>query len=99
RPPIPTLFPYTTLFRSHARDGDAGLHERLAGRRHAPERARMRALYREAPDDLVTFRNDVFDGEMGIGERAANHRKESVDASAPQDRKSTRLNSSHEWIS
>src|SRR3989449_1125356 len=56
RPPRSTLFPYTTLFRSHVRTGGPG-------RRGAPRRRLLRG---------------------GVGH---------------QDRKSTRLNSSHGYIS
>src|SRR3712207_8121235 len=31
RPPRSTLFPYTTLFRSHGRQGGVGVHRREAG--------------------------------------------------------------------
>src|SRR5438552_8560508 len=61
RPPRSTLFPYTTLFRSH--------HDVL-GRRHVVEQ----------PDVL----EGTGDSELGHLE---------------QDRKSTRLNSSHQIIS
>src|SRR2546422_7812538 len=62
RPPRSTLFPYTTLFRSHvhARDG-------LGRAAHPRGRDRDRQAHRGRP--------------------------------APQDRKSTRLNSSHGYIS
>src|SRR2546422_6515800 len=62
RPPRSTLFPYTTLFRSHAR------HDRIL------RRLKLRATGRRSggrdPQDLP-----------------------------PRDRKSTRLNSSHGYIS
>src|SRR5437879_13339435 len=63
RPPISTLFPYTTLFRS-------GLGESYP---------------------IAT--NENPDG------RSLNRRVEFFLASIPQDRKSTRLNSSHRCIS
>src|SRR5436305_11932516 len=52
RPPRSTLFPYTTLFRSHRRDGNAGvgdLDERLYRHRHLQRSGRSRALSRVAP--------------------------------------------------
>src|SRR6266849_5420723 len=58
RPPRPTLFPYTTLFRS--------LH------RHSQQNHAQYQRDRHEPDDV---------------------------RSHGTDRKSTRLNSSHEWIS
>src|SRR2546422_8189015 len=60
RPPRSTLFPYTTLFRSHVVPGRGRAHPELALRGHLRGR-RLRA--------------------------------------ARQDRKSTRLNSSHGYIS
>src|SRR5687768_18554550 len=64
RPPRSTLFPYTTLFRSH----------------RSPARR---------------------DGDPRSAERPAHHRGRASRRSPPsrQDRKSTRLNSSHGYIS
>src|SRR5206468_7522421 len=70
RPPRSTLFPYTTLFRSHARAHSAG------GRR-ARDRSRRSGRIADAPD--------------------ATRRR--ARRAGPQDRKSTRLNSSHDQIS
>src|SRR5947208_10272417 len=67
RPPRSTLFPYTTLFRSH------GGGVRRAGR-GAPHRRAVPAASRVRPDALL----------RGL---------------PPRDRKSTRLNSSHQIIS
>src|SRR3712207_8010470 len=88
RPPISTLFPYTTLFRSRGPallpdeprpvrgrgDGDGGPRVRRADRPRAPDGVRPRA---EPPD------------------RAADGRCRRL----MSDRKSTRLNSSHANIS
>src|SRR3712207_8549165 len=77
RPPRSTLFPYTTLFRSHAatsptwRTGPSGCSTSTADPRHA------RSWRRDHSDDRI-------DGH---------------DAMTPEDRKSTRLNSSHANIS
>src|SRR2546422_5321565 len=65
RPPRSTLFPYTTLFRSHE---------------EAPARAAD-----ELPSQLV---GDVIRDDDGARRQIS-----------PQDRKSTRLNSSHGYIS
>src|SRR5437868_9819014 len=70
RPPTPTLFPYTTLFRSQPVP--------VPGQRNAPAR--------------------VFEALRGWQDRQRNV----LHAAAPfeaQDRKSTRLNSSHVSIS
>src|SRR5207247_8442862 len=91
--PIPTPFPYTTLFRSERQhpgaaallsSGDAPATQ-LSERRHA-QRATV-----EDPERLVenAGQGDELLG-IRVGGRAALHEA---------DRKSTRLNSSHEWIS
>src|SRR5207247_9659593 len=69
RPPRSTLFPYTTLFRSH--EGADGLAVPRGGGIAAGHRIHDRLL-------------DLVDERQILAER---------------DRKSTRLNSSHEWIS
>src|SRR2546427_5905310 len=75
RPPRSTLFPYTTLFRSH--------HPVRVGR----------AFESRAADDLAA---GLFDDEKAVtpGIRAA-----PLAGGTTQDRKSTRLNSSHSQIS
>src|SRR5690606_39828156 len=99
RPPGSPLFPYTTLFRSHGR---RGIGTALVG--HVIDVA-ARGLYPGVT--LTTFRdvpfNAPFYARFGFGElaleaaagelRAAFHRE------VPEDRKSTRLNSSHVKIS
>src|SRR3712207_8679568 len=82
RPPRSTLFPYTTLFRSHHRALlGAGPEARLAGaaglRRFLPRRG--------------------VDGPAAAPEGRRHLR--AADAARRQDRKSTRLNSSHANIS
>src|SRR3712207_6909430 len=86
RPPRSTLFPYTTLFRSRGSDP---LHVvgRLAGPRAVPVRLLrlegVRAVLRAGPA------------------RGAHRQRRDRDRTAAraQDRKSTRLNSSHANIS
>src|SRR2546422_8555302 len=82
RPPRSTLFPYTTLFRSHA-----------AGAGHEPGGgAELRREAAEAPRDCG--RALGFSGRgLGGAARAAGG------APRRRDRKSTRLNSSHGYIS
>src|SRR5438105_10561440 len=83
RPPRSTLFPYTTLFRSHygtrthkiCDEGRAGDSQRHKGRRRVTS-------------DVRTMSSKP--------QPAAHH---SLAQKARLDRKSTRLNSSHEWIS
>src|SRR2546430_11083683 len=86
RPPRSTLFPYTTLFRSHVSAIDDWKHEKEAGcvadalrveaRRPAP-------LQRRREQALSTDAGEIC-SEGGFKTR---------------DRKSTRLNSSHSQIS
>src|SRR2546429_1989545 len=77
RPPRSTLFPYTTLFRSHVRDGSA--HEMtLAPVRHDAIQPRAE------PRRLPAAREVTVGADEALGHR---------------DRKSTRLNSSHGYIS
>src|SRR2546422_6287409 len=75
RPPRSTLFPYTTLFRSPAAQGDRRAHDAVAGRE---------GRHQEDPRDQ---------GEDGAGPHGGGSR------GARRDRKSTRLNSSHGYIS
>src|SRR2546428_1599299 len=83
RPPRSTLFPYTTLFRSHPQRCDV-LEERVdVNARVVVERHSRLA---RVGDRLV-----VHDREV--------HRLGHLVAAEPQDRKSTRLNSSHDQIS
>src|SRR3712207_7777279 len=80
RPPRSTLFPYTTLFRSHHHPG------RVTG---ALGRGQGH-LHRVPQDDLL---------ETDPGAELEDGRTEAADRAAGQDRKSTRLNSSHANIS
>src|SRR3712207_8281971 len=82
RPPRSTLFPYTTLFRSH-------LGELLADGEVEPHRAGDAQLARVRPraaDDV----GDLLRARLAELE---------LEQPLPQDRKSTRLNSSHANIS
>src|SRR2546430_6745723 len=79
RPPRSTLFPYTTLFRSHRAERDGG-------RRRGPE---------ERDGQQVGL--PAQEAHDRLGHPFA--RQERRRRSAEQDRKSTRLNSSHSQIS
>src|SRR3712207_7537670 len=88
RPPRSTLFPYTTLFRSHEtdREGDPRPVD------HAREQVAPELVGAEEEQRAVLRRADEV--QVGVDE------PEPVVAVAPaQDRKSTRLNSSHANIS
>src|SRR3712207_8578486 len=78
RPPISTLFPYTTLFRSLlAQEGDVEGERREGGRHHRHAR-------------------DPGDERVQVVRLVPEHRR---DQEQEEDRKSTRLNSSHANIS
>src|SRR3712207_8602634 len=89
RPPRSTLFPYTTLFRSAVTDGDA--HQ----------------LHPQGPDGLGVGGgrilgpqvDDDLDAVGGQGSVALGRGRRAPPELAVQDRKSTRLNSSHANIS
>src|SRR5688572_32165000 len=89
RPPISTLFPYTTLFRSSRR-------QRCADARDAG------ALCRRAADLSITVAR-AADGGRALCVRVRDSRGDAGIATdlppEPGDRKSTRLNSSHSQIS
>src|SRR3712207_8548311 len=84
RPPRSTLFPYTTLFRSHVRDRAAPLQEPSVRQRES-----LRA-------DLA--RCDQSADSLGAPFPTRAH-GEGFDRARERDRKSTRLNSSHANIS
>src|SRR3712207_7518704 len=75
RPPRSTLFPYTTLFRSHVPDHLGGADDRAPERMVAVDRPGEHVVH--LVGRLVLVHRDLLD----------------------QDRKSTRLNSSHANIS
>src|SRR5205809_4824503 len=81
RPPGPTLFPYTTLFRSH--QAPAG-HEQDHSAAHRDRRV-----------------DDAAAGGVGfrVALPAAPAPDRGRDGGDAEDRKSTRLNSSHGYIS
>src|SRR3712207_7853635 len=89
RPPRSTLFPYTTLFRSRAR---AGARQGVVGR--VVVRLAVEALGRLR--EVVPAQAEVErQGRAGLPVGLA----EEGDLAVREDRKSTRLNSSHANIS
>src|SRR3712207_7101312 len=87
RPPRSTLFPYTTLFRSDAVDpGQRRLADLPEAVVHVLERAEPFPVLARLVEELLSPRPEV----RPDAERAARAR---------EDRKSTRLNSSHANIS
>src|SRR3712207_8517337 len=83
RPPISTLFPYTTLFRAKG----AFLQRRAAAVANLPEFERPREIGRDIKNHALAHLDHYL-------ERYA----EAVERAGGQDRKSTRLNSSHATI-
>src|SRR3712207_8127651 len=83
RPPRSTLFPYTTLFRSHLAGGARRLVDVLRGGLHRHTSVVVSAFYYI----LITHISDCKPP------------RRSALPIAPIDRKSTRLNSSHANIS
>src|SRR5947209_17430343 len=94
-PPKPTLFPYTTLFRSNRREEIDALSRRLD--RVDEERRRLETAIAEsntsihAVDREAKRRTDELTSKVDIDVATLAQRGE--------DRKSTRLNSSHANIS
>src|SRR5207247_8509587 len=90
-----TLFPYTTLFRS----GERQIEEDRRDQHDRGERVvqRRRHAIREVLRDVEERR---LDSKVPIErlQEVDDHEKDGRHGE-PQDRKSTRLNSSHEWIS
>src|SRR5207253_10759954 len=85
RPPTSTLFPYTTLFRSRLRTA-------CRFRRHA-----VRAALAIPAHPALRQRNSRIRGDRVVPAKI--HHQKNWRGSAPLDRKSTRLNSSHVAIS
>src|SRR2546428_3309963 len=86
RPPRSTLFPYTTLFRSEVED--ARQLAQLVAPAHADARPQV------AGRELTGRFHDLAQGPREGGGQA-----EGEQGRDPEDRKSTRLNSSHDQIS
>src|SRR5207247_11029461 len=95
RPPCASIFPYTTLFRSRLMEQMAILKEK--------ERARSQII--DAQQCEIAELKERLDTSSKILYDYKEKWHRTIDAwekardEAVQDRKSTRLNSSHEWIS
>src|SRR5207247_9648262 len=90
RPPTATAFPYTTLFRS---GGD--VRSRPGQRLLVDPRPAGRVFRGGSLDDL----HSPLEFVEAVDGAAAGETFPAVVPHAAEDRKSTRLNSSHEWIS
>src|SRR3989442_8654344 len=95
RPPRSTLFPYTTLFRSHVMAKDEnGQMQRFSAEWASPNRLSQQSVGKDTlkPGDRLVI--------SGSPARNASERKLHLkQIERPADRKSTRLNSSHVRIS
>src|SRR3712207_9027131 len=96
RPPRSTLFPYTTLFRSHRVEHPGVRDADELARRPGRVGERAEEVEDRADGQLLADGDDVARrAVMGGGE----HEAEAGLVDAALDRKSTRLNSSHANIS
>src|SRR3989449_4147918 len=88
RPPRSTLFPYTTLFRSQPGWRARPRRATAAGADRRPSAAHPRGAVRDVQPQRKLGAEPLVDRAADLVERAA-----------LRDRKSTRLNSSHGYIS
>src|SRR5207247_8327681 len=94
-----TLFPYTTLFRSRPRMRDLNRWRQetvftRSSDRPAPQRSCARAFALRSDSEKY---ERIQDGLRGAERHPSKMKKRRT--AIRRDRKSTRLNSSHEWIS
>src|SRR2546422_7799287 len=87
RPPRSTLFPYTTLFRSAELD------------RGQVARQVQRLAHRDEPQRRVVVVLRLPQRAVGLQDRRIERRVVEQSSDPGADRKSTRLNSSHGYIS
>src|SRR2546422_7553772 len=85
RPPRSTLFPYTTLFRSQLAEVRRRIEQAVDDRRPNEHR------------EYLAFPGDLPQGRAKAPQQGSHVRPQS--AGSRRDRKSTRLNSSHGYIS
>src|SRR3712207_9152456 len=96
RPPRSTLFPYTTLFRSGEHDAPRGVVKDL----YVYLALEVRGLVEKEPGYRGGGVRQLHAGGVGtVAEQVAGGDLAAVEAAGGEDRKSTRLNSSHANIS
>src|SRR5258708_27262895 len=91
RPPSSTLFPYTTLFRSALRRQAVAAAAALELARHGRDQPGAGGAERVTDGDRAAVHVGAVGGDAEVAQRGNHLRGE--------DRKSTRLNSSHQIIS
>src|SRR5207247_9812926 len=99
RPPTSTLFPYTTLFRSGTDHGHGNVMWVMGG---AVAGGKVYGDWQGVGDAALNEGRDLpvtTDFRSVLAQVAERHLKLSDRQLAQIDRKSTRLNSIHEWIS
>src|SRR3712207_8996740 len=94
RPPRSTLFPYTTLFRSEAGRFRCFTRDQITARNDNLDISWLRDTEADAEEQL-TEPEDIAAAIIGHLKAAL----EDIEALSDEDRKSTRLNSSHANIS
>src|SRR5205807_8612090 len=97
RPPTPTLFPYTTLFRSLAEGPPSSAEKRKASRRLKASRRKGRVAKDCRPNTTPTP-NFSITGSFLAETQSVENKARGCNFNGG-DRKSTRLNSSHLVIS
>src|SRR2546422_6646250 len=93
RPPRSTLFPYTTLFRSDAASGVARGGDERAGGAQSEASPQPQGGHRPGTGRLGA------EAYVGAERTECRHEELTVGQRCPTDRKSTRLKSSHGYIS
>src|SRR5207247_11203469 len=96
RPPASSLFPYTTLFRSQVTGvaREVGTEGILGGQAEVPGAA---GTWKDLTDSVNFMASNLTTQVRNIAQVATAVAQ--GDLTQKIDRKSTRLNSSHEWIS
>src|SRR5205085_9694839 len=98
-PPTPssTLFPYTTLFRSY-QEAVMQIFNQLGGIELSNAYKLIKAISKKTTDVIAKFHPDFIKGTMAKG--VSKEKAEEIGVEfGDEDRKSTRLNSSHSQIS
>src|SRR3712207_9514625 len=96
RPPRSTLFPYTTLFRSHVEHG-RGVEEHLRG--DVPDRLHVAVAHEERREQQAHPRGEEGQDRDDRDQLEPLPARLDPGGQREEDRKSTRLNSSHANIS